>query len=77
MINEHDCSGHLGQCPTIYQLGVHEPNLLAGPPYDHKAVVECRHCRNILWDKRWALCDKYGWEQWPIDLSPGYEMRYR
>jgi hypothetical protein len=74
-LNETECN-HLGQCPTPYQIGMHQPKS-EGSPYNHTALLTCRHCINLLWEWRWALCDKYGWEQWPESLLGGYEMRLR
>lgn len=43
-----------------------------GSPYDHRKPLTCAHCIAILWEKRDALCEKYGWSEWPEALNGGY-----
>lgn len=40
-----------------------------GGAYDPKTPITCEACIDALWAKRYALCDKYGWTDWPAVCS--------
>ena len=67
MINEYDCSGHLGVCPTPEQLSRNKHQVVSdGMPYDAKKPLTCPHCIDLLNKFREDLCKKYGWDSWPF-----------
>lgn len=42
-----------------------------GPPYDASLPIVCPACIDMLWEARYDLCEKYGWESWPDKLNQG------
>ncbi len=40
-----------------------------GNPYDPKRPITCAACIAAVRLWRQELCEKYGWDQWPEDIS--------
>ena len=40
-----------------------------GPPYVHNKPISCVKCIEEILAYRADLCEKYGWDAWPEDIS--------
>lgn len=49
--------------------GHHVHSTLFGPPFEHKKKITCPACISAIAAFRQKLCDKYGWSEWPEQLS--------
>lgn len=50
----------------------HLAMLSPGPPYElATAPITCPHCIAKVRETRSALCEQYGWNEWPEALNKG------